>query len=76
MKRHAWISYRRGEDRRERWVCLAPGGKAQVRRVEPAWEKVQSQLRRQWGGRDWNSFLEFTRQVTSLRQREPRGSSH
>ncbi|MGA9472090.1 MAG: MarR family winged helix-turn-helix transcriptional regulator [Terriglobales bacterium] len=66
MKRHGWIAYRRGEDRRERWVCLAPGGKSQLRRVEPAWEKVQSHLRSQLGDRDWNNFLELTRQVASI----------
>jgi DNA-binding MarR family transcriptional regulator len=66
MRRNGWVAYRRGEDKRERWVCFAPGGKVQLRRVEPAWEKAQSQLRRQLGDRDWNNFLEFTRQVTSI----------
>lgn len=66
MKRHGWIACRRGEDRRERWVCLAPGGKSQLRRVEPAWEKVQAHLRSQLGDRDWNNFLELTRQVASI----------
>ncbi|MFZ0520581.1 MAG: MarR family winged helix-turn-helix transcriptional regulator [Candidatus Acidiferrales bacterium] len=66
MKRHGWIACRRGEDRRERWVSLAPAGKSQLRRVEPVWEKVQSRLRSQLGDRDWNNFLELTRQVASI----------
>ena len=66
MKRHGWVAYRRGEDRRERWVCLAPAGKSQLRRVEPAWEKVQSQLRNQLGGQKWKEFLELTVEVASI----------
>ena len=66
MRRHGWVEYRRGEDRRERWVCLAAAGKAQLRRVEPAWERVQARLRRQLGDRDWNHFLELTKQVAKI----------
>lgn len=66
MKRHGWVAYRRGEDRRERWVFLAPAGKAQLRRVEPAWEKVQSQLRSQLGNQKWQDFLELSHQITSI----------
>jgi DNA-binding MarR family transcriptional regulator len=66
MKRHGWIAYRRGEDRRERWVGLAPAGKAQLRRVEPAWEKVQSRLRSQLGERKWKEFLELTHEIASM----------
>ncbi len=66
MKRHGWVAYRRGEDRRERWVCLASGGKAQLRRVEPTWEKVQSHLRRQLGDQKWKDFLELSHQVTRV----------
>jgi DNA-binding MarR family transcriptional regulator len=64
MKRHGWVAYRRGEDRRERWVCLAPVGRSQLRRVEPAWEKVQAQLRNQLGDQKWKNFLELSHEVT------------
>lgn len=66
MKRHHWVAYRRGEDRRERWVCLASGGKSQLRRVEPAWEKVQSQVRSELGDQKWKDFLELSHQITSI----------
>jgi DNA-binding MarR family transcriptional regulator len=66
MKRHGWVAYRRGEDRRERWVCLASRGKAQLRRVEPAWEQVQARLRRQLGDQKWKDFMEVTHQITGV----------
>lgn len=66
MKRHGWVAYRPGEDRRERWVCLSTAGKSQLRRVEPAWERVQSQLQNQLGDRKWKDFLELSRQVTRV----------
>lgn len=65
MKRHGWLAYHRGEDRRERQVGLAPAGKAQLRRVEPAWERVQSKLRRQLGERKWKEFLDLTQEIAS-----------
>jgi DNA-binding MarR family transcriptional regulator len=66
MKRHGWVAYRRGDDRRERWVCLAPGGKSQLRRVEPAWEKVQSHVRSKLGEQKWKNFMELTHEVASI----------
>ena len=66
MQRHGWIAYRRGEDRRERWVCLAPAGKAQLRRVEPAWEKVQSRLRSRLGDKKWKVFMDLTHEMASI----------
>jgi DNA-binding MarR family transcriptional regulator len=66
MKRHGWIAYRRGEDRRERWVGLAPAGKAQLRRVEPTWEKVQSRLRSRLGDKKWKDFMDLTQEIASI----------
>jgi DNA-binding MarR family transcriptional regulator len=66
MRRQGWITERRGEDRRERWLRLSKGGEAQLRRVLPVWEKVQSRLRGQLGEQAWNNLLELTYQVTGL----------
>jgi DNA-binding MarR family transcriptional regulator len=66
MIRRGWIAERRGEDKRERWLRLNSAGEAQLRRVEPVWEKVQSRLHRQLGPRAWNSFLQLTQQLTSI----------
>src|SRR5580700_8859914 len=65
MIRRGWITERRGEDRRERWLHLNRAGESQLKRVEPVWEKVQSRLRHQLGTHNWNSFLELTQQLTS-----------
>jgi DNA-binding MarR family transcriptional regulator len=66
MHRQGWIAERRGKDRRERWLRLASGGEAQLRRALPVWEKVQLRLRHQLGDHAWNSLLQLTRQTTSL----------
>jgi DNA-binding MarR family transcriptional regulator len=66
MRRQGWITERRGEDRRERWLRLSSGGEKQLRRALPVWEKVQSRLRGQLGEQAWNNLLELTYQVTGL----------
>jgi DNA-binding MarR family transcriptional regulator len=66
MAWRGWITERRGEDRRERWVRLSKRGDVQLRRALPAWEKVQSRLRRQLGEQAWNNVLQLTYQVTGL----------
>jgi DNA-binding MarR family transcriptional regulator len=66
MSRQGWITERRGEDRRERWLRLARGGEMQLRRALPVWEKVQSRLRRKLGEQAWKNLLQLTHQITGL----------
>ncbi len=66
MSRQGWITERRGEDRRERWLRLAKGGKTQLNRALPVWEKVQSRLRRQLGDQAWTNLLQLTYQTTDI----------
>jgi DNA-binding MarR family transcriptional regulator len=66
MVREGWIAERRGEDRRERWLRLAKAGETQFKRALPAWERVQSRLRRQLGDQTWKNLLDITHQVADL----------
>jgi DNA-binding MarR family transcriptional regulator len=66
MVREGWIAERRGEDRRERRLRLDKAGKTKFKRALPAWEKVQSRLRRQLGELAWKNLLDITHQVTEL----------
>jgi DNA-binding MarR family transcriptional regulator len=66
MARRGWIAERRGEDRRERWLRLAKWGETQLNRALPAWEKVQTHLRRQVGEQAWKNLLQVTNQVAEL----------
>jgi DNA-binding MarR family transcriptional regulator len=66
MVHQGWIAQRRGKDLRERWIRLSSAGEMKLGRVLPAWEKVQSRLRRQLGEQAWNSLQQLTRQVTGL----------
>ncbi len=66
MSRHGWITERRGEDRRERWLRLAKGGETKLNRALPVWEKVQSRLRHQLGDQAWTNLLQLTYQTTDI----------
>jgi DNA-binding MarR family transcriptional regulator len=66
MVRQGWITERRGEDRRERWLSLARAGEMQLNRALPVWEQVQSSLRRQLGEPAWDRLMQLTNQVTSV----------
>lgn len=66
MRRRGWIQERPGEDRRERLLRLANAGQKQLERVLPAWEKVQSRLRRQLGEQVWNNLFQLTHEVTRM----------
>jgi DNA-binding MarR family transcriptional regulator len=66
MIRQGWITERRGEDRRERWLRLAKRGKTQLHRALPAWEKVQERLRNRLGTRNLKKFQRLSNQVTEL----------
>src|SRR5258707_6512395 len=66
MRRQGWITERRGEDRRERWLRLSSGGVKQLRAALPLWEKWQLPLRGQLGDQAWNNLLQLTYQVTGL----------
>jgi len=66
MVRRRWIAERRGEDRRERWLRLAKTGETQFKQALPAWEKVQSDLRRRMGEQPWKDLLQLTNRVTEF----------
>lgn len=66
MRRQGWITERRGDDRRERWLRLTNAGDEQLRRALPVWDKVQMRLRRQLGDKAWNDLFLLTNQMTAM----------
>lgn len=64
--RQDWVSERRGKDRRERRLRLAEAGKTQFKRALPAWEKVQSRLRRRLGEPAWKGLMQLTQQISNV----------
>jgi len=65
MLGHGWIVERPGEDRRERWLRLSSAGKARLQRALPAWEKVQSSVRRRIGEPAWQNLFLITTQISN-----------
>jgi DNA-binding MarR family transcriptional regulator len=66
MSRRGWITTRRGNDRRERWLQLANKGEKQLSRALPIWEKVQINLGHQIGEQNWEKILRLADQVTNV----------
>ena len=65
MERQGWIASRSGEDRRERLLSLSKAGRAEYNRALPHWEKVQQELRAQFGNKRWNELFNLTNEVTA-----------
>ena len=65
MMRQGWIVSRPGEDRRERLLSLSKAGRAEYKRALPHWEKVQQQLRAQFGHKRWHELFNVTNEVTT-----------
>ena len=72
MERHGWITKRSGKDRRERLLRLAKAGQIQLNRALPAWQKVQSRLRRRLGDEHWEQLMKLTNDVTATVTKEER----
>src|SRR5215469_12897214 len=66
MLREGWLTERRGEDRRERWIGMSSPGERKLSKALPTWEKVQARLRRKIGPQSWNDLMQLTCQLTQL----------
>jgi DNA-binding MarR family transcriptional regulator len=66
MTKEGWIAERRGVDRRERLLRMSKSGEANLTRVTPAWDKLQSRLRHQLGDQTWKTLMQFNNQLPDL----------
>jgi DNA-binding MarR family transcriptional regulator len=66
MLREGWITERRGEDRRERWIGMSRAGGKKFSTALPVWERVQAKLRKQVGPQSWNDLMQLTHQLTHV----------
>lgn len=66
LVRKGWVAERKGADRRERWLRLAPDGKERLEDAAPLWEGVQLELKKRLGHEKWGSFLGLANEVTSV----------
>lgn len=64
MLREGWITERRGEDRRERWIGMSRAGGKKLNAGLPVWEKVQARVRQEIGPQSWKDLMQLTRQLT------------
>lgn len=66
MLRQGWLTQRRGEDRRERWIGMSRAGEKKLNDALPAWEKVQRRLRRQLGPQSSKQLMQLTQQLANF----------
>jgi DNA-binding MarR family transcriptional regulator len=66
MIQQSWVAERPGRDRRERWLRLSRTGEAQMKRALPAWDKIQSRLRREMGEPAFDKFIREANQLTAI----------
>jgi DNA-binding MarR family transcriptional regulator len=64
MRRKGWIAERRGTDRRVRWLSLNTAGKRKLQSAEPIWQRVQWQVRREFGDDGWGQLMGLTQRLT------------
>lgn len=65
LSRRGLVAIRRGTDRRERWLSLSAQGKAEFKRALPHWQAVQTELRKQLGGKRWDNLMKLINEVTT-----------
>jgi len=65
MLRHRWITERRGEDRRERWLRLTKAGERSSGKLCPLGEGPIRPARR-IGEQPWKDLLQLTNQVAEF----------
>lgn len=66
MLREGWLTERRGEDRRERWINISRAGEKKLNTALPAWEQTQARLHREIGAQSWNDLMQLTGQLTHI----------
>jgi DNA-binding MarR family transcriptional regulator len=66
MIQQSWVAERPGRDRRERWLRLSKTGEAQMKRALPAWDKIQSRLRREMGEPAFDKLIREANRLTAI----------
>ena len=61
-----WIAVRAGEDRREKWLTITPGGLAKLEEAGPAWERAQARMQARLPEGAWRGLMENLTEVARL----------
>ena len=61
-----WVAVRTGEDRREKWFQITPGGVAKLEEARPAWERAQARIQALLSDGAWRGLMEILPEVAKL----------
>lgn len=76
LQKRGWVTVKKGKDRRERWLSLSPSGRAELARIQPAWQAVQNKLRLQLGEERSKRLTGLSTEVANLPVEPANRSSH
>jgi DNA-binding MarR family transcriptional regulator len=66
LRKHGWVEASSGKDQRERWLRLSKAGKAELKRLQPAWEAVQKDVRLMLGQQRWDGLFQLSTRVANI----------
>lgn len=66
VRRSGWVAERKGKDRRERLLRLAPQGRRLFERSVPVWRKTQARLARELGESRWRELSKLSLGITRI----------
>jgi DNA-binding MarR family transcriptional regulator len=61
-----WVAVRTGEDRREKWLRITPGGVAKLEEARPAWERAQARMQALLSKEAWQGLLVTLPEIARL----------
>jgi DNA-binding MarR family transcriptional regulator len=61
-----WVAVRTGEDRREKWLKITPGGVAKLEEARPAWERAQARMQSLLPEGAWQGLLRIVPDLERL----------
>lgn len=63
IEREGWAAAEVGEDRRERWWSITPGGRQRLERAMPMWEAAQAETRERLDEGEWDTLRRLLAKV-------------
>jgi DNA-binding MarR family transcriptional regulator len=66
LLKQRWVNKRRGEDKRQWRLSLAPKGEIQLSEATPHWEKAQAQLRGRLGLDRWKNLATLSDELSDV----------
>lgn len=61
-----WVGVGAGDDRREKWLTITPGGVAKLEEAQPAWQRAQARLEARLPAESWRRIMATLPEIARL----------